>query len=213
MNPVVSRLGLIGGFLLAGIGVSAEDSATPEEKPDRPGPSLLSVHLQAALNDRAPSFALPPPAPGVPVDEAFQQKIETDDDILHLPKVVVQGPRPLQPDEVLSTAGKMDRFLGPKDGLDRGVLNAHTLHFGNGFLQLAFFDAMSNEDRAKEAYHDDLRRREYEQLQDFASRLKLVDQATAAMVKEQADGLHLRTNSLGRTSRPASPQTAVSDQK
>lgn len=197
--------------MLAGIGFSAEDATAPEEKPGNG--SLLSTHLKAALGAKEPHFAPPVPAPAAKVDEAFRQKIETDDDILHLPKVVVKGPRPLQPDDVISPEGKMDRFLGPKDGLDRGVLNAHTLNFGVGLIQFAFFNAMTNADRAREAFHDDLRRREYEALQDFASRLKLIDQATAAMVKEQSAGLHLRTNSLGRTSRPASPQTAVSDQK
>ncbi len=198
--------------MLAGIGFSAEDTATPEEKPDQP--ALLSTHLRSALNDPAPSFTGPQPAPSAPADEAFHQKLEVaNDDILHLPKVVIKGPRPLQPDDVLSPGGKMDRYLGPKDGLDRGVLNAHTLNFGAGFVQLAFFNAMTNEDRAKEAYHDDHMLREYQDLQDFAARVKLVDQATAALVKAQADALHLRTNSLGRTSRAASPQTAISDQK
>jgi hypothetical protein len=197
--------------MLAGIGFSAEDAAAPEEKPGDTG--QLSTHLKAALGEQGPTFVPTAPAPATGVDEAFQQKIETGDDILHLPKVVVKGPRPLDQDEVLSTLGKMDRFLGPKDGLDRGFLNRVTLNFGAGFVSIALFDATTNEDRAKEAFHDDLRRREYEELQDFASRLKLIDEATAAMVKKQSDGLHLRTNSLGRTSRPASPQTAVSDQK
>ncbi|HVT72832.1 MAG TPA: hypothetical protein VHD61_06825 [Lacunisphaera sp.] len=212
MNPILSRLGLVGGLMLAGTAFPADDATRPEEKHDTP--SLLSAHLKAALDDHPPAFVPPPPAPAAEVDAAFQQKLETaGDDILHLPKLVIKGPRPLQPDEVVSTEGKMDRYLGPKDGLDRGVLNFRTLNLGVGFVQFAFFNAMTNEDRAKEAYRDEKRQHDVEELQDFASRLKLIDQATAALVKEQSDGLNLRTNSLGRTSRAASPQTAVSDQK
>lgn len=209
MKSFLPRLGLVGGLTLAGIGLSADD-VPPGERKSKDAP-VVSTTPGATPKDPSPAA----PTPSVTnLDEAFHAPLASvSDEILHLTKVVVRGPRPLDPKDVLSPEGKMDRYLGPKDGLDRGVLNRVTLHFGLGFVQLAFFDAIDNETRAKEAFRDDQRLRDRAELEDLASRFELVDKATAALVKQESDRLFLRTTSLGHASHPASPQTAVSDQR
>jgi len=80
-------------------------------------------------------------------------------DIVTLPTVIVSPPRLPSSDEILSQKGRaealMDKYLGARDGLDRGILNRITLAELWGkipILRLINFigppGSMSNEERA-----------------------------------------------------------------
>ena len=157
---------------------------------------LLSPQLKAELSTSLPAYEPVKPAPAESVAPPAPAKATAaDGEVLVLPSFVVRGPRPPKPADLLTLAGKLDHYLGPKDGFDRGLLNRVTLHWGN----VSLFDAMTNETRAKELYADDRRLRHRAELLDFASLLKQTgDAALSDRLKSESDKLFFRKPALDR---------------
>ena len=188
---------LAGCLTLAGIGLTAETGPQPApgspevgHGEDLPATRGLSPHLQAVLRSGLPAYKPVQPVSGENADRTVRTKADSaDGEVLVLPNLVVNGPRPPKPADLLTAEGKLHNYLGPKDGFDRGVLNRVVLQWGN----FSLFNAVTNETRAEIALRDELRLRNRAALLDFAAALKEAgDAALSEQLKRESDGLFLR---------------------
>ncbi|MDB6128755.1 MAG: hypothetical protein JWM35_2651 [Verrucomicrobia bacterium] len=126
------------------------DTSIPEKRA-----RIVSSHIAAAISDGLPKYspvqADAKTSPAVPADEARNT-------IIHLPTYIVREKRPPSPEDLLTAKGwendAAERYLGPKDGLDRS-LNAVTLTDLwrkipiLGKIPFVPFGSMSNGERAQ----------------------------------------------------------------
>ena len=187
------RLRLVGSIALAGTGLFAE-TTPPSPEAKLPATGLLSQYLKAALSTGRPAYEPAKPAARENVEWIASAKTDAgDSEVLVLPSFMVRGPRPPKPADLLTLDGKLDHYLGPKDGFDRGLLNRVVLQWGNGPATVSLFNAVKNETRAKTMYADDERLRNRAELLDLASMLKEAgDTALSDRVKRESNGLFAR---------------------
>ncbi|MBS0662600.1 MAG: hypothetical protein JSR48_05005 [Verrucomicrobia bacterium] len=153
------------GLALSSIAAFAED------RPDPKAPGL-SKRLSAELTATLPKY-----------DPAVANRAETKvrllreqprNGILRLPDYIVREPRVPDQREMLTEKGRdavaMNTYLGPSDGLDRGFLNAFTLVGAwkkiplLNRLPIVPFGSMTNEERAREIYDREERRKQFLEL-------------------------------------------------
>lgn len=197
MNGSLLRPWLLGCLVLAGGDLSAE---TTPVSPDGGAPGSLSPHLKAALAADGPAYRPVKPGPAQDAETPGPPGSRVPDgDVLVLPSFVVRVTRPPRLDEVLSLVQKMDRYLGPRRGFDRGVLNRIVLTRQFGALTVALFGAVKNEARAAELHFDDQRLRHRAELLDFSAILQEAgDTALGDRVKRESDDLYFRKPALKR---------------
>ena len=75
-----------------------------------------------------------------------------EDEVVHLPLMLVRSSRLPDASEVMTTNGMLEHYLGPKDGFDRGRLNVYTLHWDFGLFSVTLFGAVKNESRARQKF-------------------------------------------------------------
>ena len=179
--------------MLAGIPLSAESAPTGAAG-NAADSGTLSPHLKAALSTELPAYDPPKPAASDVAAKLVLEKANASVSEVHvLPRITIRDSVPPQAEDMFTTDAKLDRYLGPKAGLDRGLLNKVVLHWGDGWLQFALFDADTNETRAQVRELDDLRLRHRAELLDFAAEMKDTgDEEFAKQIKLQSDHLFSR---------------------
>jgi hypothetical protein len=189
-------------FFLLPAGARADDAAatlpTPPPKADPPPAAAaeppsdrpVSPHIAAELASTIPKYEPPP--------SAAAASAAPDPNILRMPPYLVREPKLPTPAEVLTPKGiasiAMDRYLGPADSLDRGVLNHFTLvqlwkeiPVLNA-LPFVPFGSISNESRAMELYDQDQRLAEKADLMELAKLMKKTgDAAGGDKLKQEVD--------------------------
>jgi hypothetical protein len=198
MNRAV-RLALIASLPAGGAVASrAEESAkTPPvsaEKPTR----AISPRMAEVLRATLPSYDdflrqqnSPPPEPAKPA-----VPLATDPFVTALPRYVVSEDRLPTAAQVMSRRAveeaAMNRYLGPKDGLDRGLLNAVTIKQlwekipVIGKILPSPIPSISNEQRAMQRYYEDLRLEKKNDLLELSAlTAKSGDPAQAERIKRE----------------------------
>jgi hypothetical protein len=166
--------------------------AAPPPKKDAPQTSARAVSPQIAAELAAtiPKYQPAQPVAANPVAPAT--------DVVHMPTYLVSGSKLPMPMDVLTQEGlesyAMDRYLGPSDGLDRGVLNAVTLAElwpkipVVGAIPMAPFGSTTNGERAVEQYEADKRLQEKADLLELVSLMKLSGDAEgSAKLKDEVN--------------------------
>lgn len=198
---------LAAGFALAGINLIAEPASQPdaaaiaesqEVSDGKPGvPRLLSGRFKAAVSASLPRYETVEPNADENAEEPAPFKSGTNEgEVLRLPNFVVRDARPPKPEDVLSLEGEMSRYLGSKDGFDRGLLNRVVLRRDFGIATVLLFDAMRNDTRAKMMYRDEKRLQDRAELLDLTALLK--EAAGGTRLKHELDDLFIRKPEFGR---------------
>jgi hypothetical protein len=167
---------------MAAVSARAEETAPKNDSKFPPKSTrLVSSHMAAALASVAPRFdSLPPTAPPLEPDKS-DDKTPADDDssIVHLPKFIVNEAKLPKASEVMTdkavAEAAMDRYLGSKDGLDRGFLNVITIADlwhkipVIGKILPPPFASMTNQQRAMMFHGQDERLRKMNELLDLGT--------------------------------------------
>lgn len=162
-HPLRCLAGIFAAFLTTL--VAAEDQSV-KRSPSSVEPRPVSPRVASLLAAAAPKFQppdTPPPSPSPILRRAGQE--ESERDIVLLPRFIVRD-RALPPPEVADKRAFerkiMDQYLGPRNGVDRGVLNVITIAQIwkkipiLGAISPAPFNSISNEERATIHYKDAL---------------------------------------------------------
>jgi hypothetical protein len=119
---------------MAAVSTPAEETAPKGDSKLPPNSTrLVSPHMAAALAAAVPKFDSVQPTAPPPEPAKGENKTPSSDDpsIVHLPKFIVNEAKLPKADEVMTekavAAAAMDRYLGSKDGFDRGFLNVVTI--------------------------------------------------------------------------------------
>jgi len=153
----------------------AKSTATVPLPPTQPISSRTRALLKAATPRFDPSLAAPPSATG---DTAVSNAdAENDPSVVRLPNYIVSEDRLPDATEVMTRKAlaevAMNKYLGSKDGLDRGFLNRFTLPQLIGMIPLigGFLPkiGVTNEDRALQRYYEDERLRKMNSLLDLGT--------------------------------------------
>jgi hypothetical protein len=176
--------------------------ATGEETPARK--RAISAHLAEVLAAKLPAYdstqrVAPKPAEVSPV---LNDGVAPDPNIVRLPTVIVSD-RKLPTAESVRT-GKaiaeiaMNQYLGPSDGLDRGLLNAKTVaeYWRKvpllGTLLPSPFGIMTNEERAMRIYRDEEHYRAQQKLLDLGRiTTKAGDPALGEKIKRETQRIYI----------------------
>jgi hypothetical protein len=166
--------------------------ATAEEAPAKR--RAISAHMAEVLAAKLPPYdptkrEAPKPAESSPV---LTDTAPTDPNIVQLPKVIINEGRLPTPEEILTEAAlaeiAMNRYLGSKDGLDRGFLNRFTIaQFWQkvpilGKIAPGLF-GVTNEQRAMSLYRIDQQLRKKQNMLDLGSMLGTSDPALGKQIK------------------------------
>lgn len=147
--------------------------------------------MKTALSSVLPRYE--PVNPAIPENTQLTAPAKAEagaGEVVTLPSFVVLGPRLPKRADMLTLAGKLDHYLGPKDGLDCGLLNRVTLQWVTGPVTVSLFNAVTNETRARTRHADDQRLRLRAELLDFVSLLKLSGDGDGAKpLKRESDSL------------------------
>jgi hypothetical protein len=126
-----ARVAVLIATLLA-IAVAGRGQA-PESAASMPRARAVSTRAAEMLSAAVPKYAANPvaaPAPAAAIPRVAPPE-KPANQIVHLPGVIVRERRPPAREEILSDAELakigMNRYIGPYDGLDRGVLNLFTV--------------------------------------------------------------------------------------
>ncbi|MEO6875461.1 MAG: hypothetical protein ABI222_11645 [Opitutaceae bacterium] len=198
ISPQVIFLGVL---VLTCISLTAQTASSPAPSSEKAAAfEETSPRLQALLTTSLPAFG--------PVKLGPMEKPQATDpvqahlsggDVVVMSRFVVRDAPPPKTEDLLTVAGQLDRYLGPKDGLDRGYFNKLVFHWGDGATGFALFDAETNETRAKDRAFDDQRLRHRAELLDLAETLKDTgDEELAKQVKFQSDDLFRREPPFNR---------------
>lgn len=189
MNPV---LRLSGPLMIATFVVTTAAQEPPPSpwlvaspKPVAPSPSAeraVSTHVAELLAASTPKFQplAEKPAAATTPDAANKQLANN---IVRLPRFVVSEPKETKLPTRLELLPKkelehyaMDHYLGPEDGLDRGVLNLFTVKWlwkkiplVGGFPLVGF---ETNEERGMRVYGEAERKRKMDELVDLMNLTK-----------------------------------------
>lgn len=167
------RHALVASTLMGGaVAACAEESLPPQPPPPAPAGNatrVISPRMAEVLRATLPSYGevirqqtAPPKEP-----TKLAAPLETDPSVASLPRYVVNEGKLPTPDQVMTSRAvaeaAMNRYLGPKDGLDRGVLNAVTIKQlwekipVIGKILPPLIPSISNEERALQRYYEDVR--------------------------------------------------------
>lgn len=152
----------------------------------------ISSSVAANLARAMPKYNPPAPPPPPKTEEELAEE-QPRNQIVRLPKVVVEGRRPpvFTEREINTKEGvaalAVSRYLSE---LDRGVLNRYRLPFVG----------MSNEERAMMMYEDEERLRNIEQAKQSIYVLKQVDPEAAQQLKKETDAAYIRKTDFTPTS-------------
>jgi hypothetical protein len=130
------------------------------------GPGSTSSHISAMIAAGLPKYDPSPKAikTATAGTSPEERAIQATTGIISLPAFVVRDAKVPNEDQILTAQGRakiaMDKYLGPSDGLDRGLLNRYTLE--QLWMKIPILRAfpiqfvgtpvrMSNEDRAFDA--------------------------------------------------------------
>lgn len=161
---------------------AGQESATPAESTESPSTTgrvspRMRALLNAAANRHEAENPPPPSATGRPVADAAPAA-PGDPSVVRLPQVIVNENKLPNATEVMSRRAleeyAMNRYLGSKDGLDRGFLNRFTIP--ELWKKIPILGRLlpapigvTNEDRAMQLYHEDLRRQKMNNLLDLGT--------------------------------------------
>ena len=209
----VHPLRLVLGLPLAAVaGLALDPAATAEN----PGPArvaqerAVSSHVAELLAAATPKFSVAKPRDQAPHSdgqaEAGAEKPANG--IVRLPQYVVREPRLPTRQEIMTRAElerhAMNRYLGPEDGFDRGVLNVVTLA-GLwkkipliGLIPFVPFGSVTNEERAMAMYEEEERKRKMAELMGLAAFTKKSGDATGAdKIKDETERTFIRQTDGG----------------
>jgi hypothetical protein len=186
-------------LVMGALGVASLTFAADEPEHHR----IVSAHLAEVLAAARPAFKPPAEATVTPTPPPENSLPPRANDIVRLPQMVVREPKLPNETEVLTPKGlaerEMKHYFGPRDGLDRGVLNAVTVA-GLwkkipilGQLLGCPIPSMTNEERAMMYYREDERIR---QMSEFGELLRLTrasgDSTSADKIKKEATDTFIR---------------------
>jgi rhomboid family GlyGly-CTERM serine protease len=171
-------------------GPAAAPAPPPVAHAERPSDRPVSPYIAAELATTIPKYEPPPPVAAA--------SPAPDPNALRMPPYLVRAPKLPTPEEVLTTKGlagiAMDRYLGPADALDRGVLNHFTLVQlwqqipALGRVPFVPFGSISNEARAIELYDQDRRLQQKADLMELVKLMKKTgDAAGGDKLKQEVD--------------------------
>ncbi|HUR60457.1 MAG TPA: hypothetical protein VM029_22230 [Opitutaceae bacterium] len=165
-------LAFAAAFTLRGA-MAAEPGAPEQPRP----PSAISPHVRAILRANTPSYQ--PVSAASAASEAPADKTAPDNDpgVVRMPKYFVQESKLPKPADVMTRRAleemAMNKYLGSRDGLDRGFLNRFTIP---GLLRKIPIIGpylpsigMTNEERAMSRYYEDERLRKMGDLMDLST--------------------------------------------
>lgn len=199
ISPLSRRSCLACGLVLAGIRLTVKAApVASEEKPA--APASLSPHLKTALSTGLFAYDSAKSTAGEDANKLILGKTNAGAGEVHvLPRFIIRESPPPKTEDLLTSAGKLDRYLGPKEGLDRGLLNKVVLRWGDGVVGVALFDANKNETRAKVREMDDKRLQHRAELLDLTAQMKETgDEDFAKELKRQSDHLFSREPPFNR---------------
>jgi rhomboid family GlyGly-CTERM serine protease len=164
--------------------------APPVTQTPPPSERAVSPYIAAELATTIPKYEPPPPVAAA--------SAAPDPNVLRMSAYLVREPKLPTPEEVLTQKGiasiAMDRYLGPADALDRGVLNHFTLVQlwqkipVLGAIPFVPFGSISNEARAMELYDQDRRLQEKADLMELVKLMKKTgDSAGGDKLKQEVD--------------------------
>jgi hypothetical protein len=183
-----------GGAMASRSEEAAKPAPIPTEKPTRAVSPRMAEVLRATLPSYDDFIRQQPPPPSEPAKPVVP--LETDLSVTSLPRYVVKELRLPTSTEVMSRRAveeaAMNRYLGPKDGLDRGVLNAFTIKQlwekipVIGKILPPPIPSISNEQRAMQRYYEDLRLEKKNDLLELSALTALSgDAAQAERIKRE----------------------------
>ena len=199
IHPRFSRRCFLCGLLLTGMRLSAE-SAPPNPGEKLATLALLSPRLKAALSTGLPAYDPAKSTASANGNKLALERANAATGEAHvLPRFMVRESPPPKMEDLLTSAAKLDRYLGPKEGLDRGLLNKVVLRWGDEAVGFTLFDADKNERRAKIRENDVKRLSQRMELLDLASEMRAAgDVDFANVLKRQSDHLFSREPPLIR---------------
>jgi len=152
----------------------------------------ISPTVAARLSQAMPKYNPPPAAPAPKTDEELAAE-EPRNQIIRLPKVVVEGHRP----PVFT-----ERQIHTKEGLEALAVARYLTEFDRGVLnryRLPFV-GMTAEQRAMMMYEEEERLRNIEQARQSIYVLKQVDPEAAQQLKKETDSAYIRKSEFLPTS-------------
>lgn len=135
----------------------------------------VSSHIASAIADGLPKFS---PVPADPMASPPAAFTESRNAIVHLPAYIVREKRPPSPEDMLTAKGweedAAERYLGPKDGLDRSLNEVSLLDLWKripvlGKIPFVPFGSMTNGQRAQFLYERVEAKRRWAELLDFGT--------------------------------------------
>lgn len=171
---------------------SAAEKADAEAKAEAARTRPVSAAVAANLARAMPKYNPPAPPPPPKADEELEAD-QPRNQIIRLPKVVVEGQRPpvFTERQIYTKQGlealAVSRYLSE---LDRGVLNRFRLPFVG----------QSSEERAMAMYREEERLRNIEQARQSIYVLKQVDPEAAQQLKKETDSAYIRKTEFLPTS-------------
>lgn len=186
--------------------------AEPGSPPVGPAPEVtrsVSPRVAEMLAAAMPKYQGPMASPKRPelAEPNEMEREKPANSIVRLPNYVVRESKLPTPIEVMTRRElenyAMKRYIGPEDGLDRGVLNLFTLaglwkkipvlgHF-------PFAGSETNEDRALRLHDEAERKRKMEELSGLMTLTKMAgDTAGAGKIKQELDKASIRPAETGR---------------
>lgn len=186
VRPALVAFTLLGGAV----------AARAEEPPAR----AISPRVAEVLRSTLPTYdevvrqqAPSPKPPAQPV-----AGLETDPGVAALPRYIVKEGKLPTPEQVMSRRAieevAMNRYLGPKDGLDRGYLNAVTMKElwqkipVIGKIVPFPIPSLTNAERAMIKYNEDLRVQRKNDLMELSTlAAKSGDPAQAKQIKRETE--------------------------
>jgi len=189
---------LAGGLLLAGIGLAAEPA--PFVADAKPGtPNVILAPVNPVLTTSLPVLRRVKPVPEPVLPEVLARENAAVGEVHALPRFMVRDSPPPKTADLLTQEGKLDRYLGPRNGFDRGLLNKVVLNWGSEQAQVSLFGAMKNETRAKIVEEDVLRLSRRVELLDLAKTLNDTgDEELAKQLKRQSAHFFVREPPFSR---------------
>ncbi len=171
-----------------------EDNAAAEarEAAEAARSRAISPTVAANLARAMPKYNPPPPPPPPKTDEELEAD-QPRNQIIRLPKVVVEGQRP----PVFT-----ERQIYTKEGLEAVAVARYLTEFDRGVLnrfRLPFV-GMTSEQRAMMMYEEEERLRNIEQARQSIYVLKQVDPEAAQQLKKETDSAYIRKSEFIPTS-------------
>ncbi len=167
---------------------SGEADVAPPEPRTRPVSAAVAANLARAM----PKYNPPPPPPPPKTEEELAAE-QPRNQIIRLPKVVVEGQRPpiFTERQIYTKEGlealAVSRYLSE---LDRGVLNRFRLPLVG----------QTSEERAMAMYEEEERLRNIEKAKQSIYVLKQVDPEAAQQLKKETDAAYIRKSEFIPTS-------------